>query len=78
MNTLINKVRSAMTKTAFARDERGLSTVEYVIILVLISVLGIVSWNKFGGAVKEKVESSTDNIQKLGGKNGEGTTGATE
>ncbi|NOY89739.1 MAG: hypothetical protein GXP55_00925 [Deltaproteobacteria bacterium] len=48
------------------RDEEGLSTVEYIIILVLIAVLGIVAWRAFGSAVKAKVQSSTDQVQSLG------------
>lgn len=48
-----------------ARDEEGLSTVEYIIILVLIAVLGIVAWRSFGSAVKSKVQMSTTQIQSL-------------
>jgi len=47
------------------RDEEGLSTVEYIIILVLIAVLGIVAWRSFGSAVKEKVQMSTGQVQGL-------------
>jgi Flp pilus assembly pilin Flp len=47
------------------RDERGLSTVEYIIILVLIAVIGIVAWRAFGTAVKSKVENSTTQINEL-------------
>ncbi len=47
------------------QDEEGLSTVEYIIILVLIAVLGIVAWRSFGSAVKAKVQLSTNQIQSL-------------
>ena len=36
-------------------DERGLSTVEYVIILVLIAVTGIAVWSSFGKTVQTKI-----------------------
>lgn len=49
------------------QDEQGLSTVEYIIILILIAVIGIVAWQNFGSAVKEKTESATGEIQGLGG-----------
>ena len=47
-------------------DQQGLSTVEYIIILILIAVIAIVAWQAFGSAVKSKVEGSTDNITNLG------------
>jgi Flp pilus assembly pilin Flp len=65
MNTLICKVKSALAQDSLARDERGLSTVEYVIILVLIAVLGIVSWNKFGATVKDKIDSSQSAVENM-------------
>ncbi|HJL23358.1 MAG TPA: hypothetical protein RMH80_14090 [Polyangiaceae bacterium LLY-WYZ-15_(1-7)] len=49
-----------------AKDEDGLSTVEYIIILILIAVIAIVAWLAFGSAVKSKVEGSTSNISSLG------------
>lgn len=30
------------------RDDAGLSTVEYVILLILIAVVGITAWRQFG------------------------------
>jgi Flp pilus assembly pilin Flp len=65
MNTLIFKIKNALSQDSLARDDRGLSTVEYVIILVLIAVLGIVSWNKFGGVVKDKIDSSKDAVEHM-------------
>lgn len=37
------------------RDERGLTTVEYIIILCLIAVVGFAIWKKFGETIKQKV-----------------------
>jgi len=46
-------------------DEEGLSTVEYIIILVLIAVIGIVAWQAFGETVQNKVNESTTAIDGL-------------
>jgi len=37
------------------KDQRGLTTVEYIIILCLIAVVGFAIWKKFGETVKTKV-----------------------
>ncbi len=47
------------------KDQRGLSTVEYIIILVLIAIAAISVWSEFGGAIREKVQGSTDKINDL-------------
>jgi len=36
------------------RDQRGLTTVEYIIILCLIAVVGFAVWKKFGETVKTR------------------------
>ena len=48
-----------------ARDERGLSTVEYIIILVLIAVAGIGLWRAFGDTVSEKISGATSEVEGL-------------
>lgn len=47
------------------RDVRGLTTVEYIIILCLIAVVGYGVWRRFGEKVEAKVESSTTQMDKL-------------
>jgi Flp pilus assembly pilin Flp len=47
-------------------DERGLSTVEYIIILVLIAVIAITAWKQFGEAVEFHVRDSTTQVNNLG------------
>jgi Flp pilus assembly pilin Flp len=49
----------------FVRDDRGLTTVEYIIILCLIAVVGFGVWQKFGAKVKEKVGGSTEQVDEL-------------
>lgn len=55
---LFDKIRS----TALARDTRGLSTVEYVIILCLIAAVAVGTWKIFGGMVEERLGSSSGEI----------------
>lgn len=50
---------------SLARDERGLSTVEYVILLVLVAVAGIVAWNSIGGTVVDKIQGSDGRLKEL-------------
>jgi Flp pilus assembly pilin Flp len=64
---LTRKVRmeSVNKGRALGRDTRGLSTVEYVLLLVLIAAGSISAWEKFGDKVVSKVDSSTDAIGKM-------------
>ena len=36
-------------------DDRGLTTVEYIIVLCLIAVVGLAIWRRFGETVKNDV-----------------------
>jgi Flp pilus assembly pilin Flp len=66
MQTLIKKFRSGLGKGSLLRDDRGLSTVEYVIILVLIAAAAIGTWVTFGKKVREKIDASNtamDSVQ---------------
>ncbi|MCB9615241.1 MAG: Flp family type IVb pilin [Sandaracinus sp.] len=57
---------SQPSPSSLARDERGTTTVEYVILLVLVAVVGIAAWSHIGTALLEKVELATDAIRHLG------------
>jgi Flp pilus assembly pilin Flp len=57
--------RSEHRKRSLHRDERGLTTVEYIIILCLIAVVGFAIWKKFGNTVKTKVEGADGVIGSL-------------
>lgn len=67
MLTRLNDLRRKIALRQFAEDEAGLSTVEYIIILILIAVLAIGVWRSFGQAVQDQVETSTGEIEGLGG-----------
>jgi Flp pilus assembly pilin Flp len=54
-----------VTRRSIITDERGLSTVEYVIILALIAIVAIGAWSEFGTAVQGKVDNATKDINGL-------------
>ena len=46
-------------------DDRGLSTVEYVIILVLIAAAAVAAWTSFGEHLKNKLKSADDSVSTI-------------
>lgn len=62
---------ASLKKRRFIGDDRGLTTVEYIIILCLIAVVGFGVWQKFGAKVKEKVAGSTEQVDELPTTTGE-------
>jgi Flp pilus assembly pilin Flp len=46
-------------------DTRGLSTVEYIIILCLIAVVCFAIWRQFGETVKSKVQGADGMVGQL-------------
>lgn len=58
----ITNTQKSNKKLSLRRDERGLSTVEYVILLVLMAVAGITIWNTLGGTVVKKIRESNGRI----------------
>jgi Flp pilus assembly pilin Flp len=61
-----------MEKRALARrargllvDERGLTTVEYIIILCLIAVVCFAMWKQFGQTVEYKAKGASRTINQL-------------
>lgn len=56
------------------RDERGLSTVEYTVLLVLIVTASVTLWQRFGSNLTEKIGASADTIGKLDSKPEESST----
>lgn len=57
-----NQSRSQLS---LLRDERGLTTVEYIIILCLIAIVGFGVWQQFGSTIKEKTEGADGTMQTL-------------
>ncbi|HTE51110.1 MAG TPA: hypothetical protein VK698_09600 [Kofleriaceae bacterium] len=57
--------RRKRTKRRLLGDIRGLTTVEYIIILCLIAVVGFGVWQRFGRKVRDKVDGSTTQVDGL-------------
>jgi Flp pilus assembly pilin Flp len=67
-HTMPHKLRIASPKSArrtVMDDARGLSTVEYVIILVLIAASAIGTWVTFGEKLVEKLESANTEFDQV-------------
>lgn len=60
------KVTMNKNVRALVKNTDGLSTVEYVIILILIAVVGIVAWRQFGNTVVSKINSGNSQVSGLG------------
>jgi len=56
----LQKARARLQGSSLVRDEAGLSTVEYVIILVLIAAIAIGTWQTFGTRVKSGLENASN------------------
>ncbi len=67
----MNKIRNMMARLQIARDERGLSTVEYVIILVLVAVMSIGVWRTFGNKVYARVGTANKAMEGVNTTPGE-------
>ena len=65
MKNAMNVVRRTCGSTSLTRDERGLSTVEYVIILVLVAAAAIGLWMSFGEILRGKITASTQELDKV-------------
>lgn len=61
LNILLTNAYLSMEKAAdrLKKDEQGLSTVEYIIILILIAVVAISLWKNFGNAVTARIQEGT-------------------
>ena len=49
----------------FMRDQRGLTTVEYIIVLGLVAVVGIAAWQQFGETLIGEVEAADGYISDV-------------
>jgi len=59
------KKKNGDRRPGLLRDTRGLTTVEYIIILCLIAVVGFAVWKKFGETVKTKVNAADSTVGTL-------------
>jgi Flp pilus assembly pilin Flp len=47
-----------------ARKEKGISSVEYIIILVLVALTGIAVFKMFGGTIKSKMTTANNTVNQ--------------
>ena len=59
------RIQESLSTRQIVRDDRGLSTVEYVIILMLIAIVAVSVWRTFGNAIVAKVTAATTGISTL-------------
>ena len=59
---MLKKMRE---KTSLVRDERGLTTVEYIIVLGLIAVFGIAIWRQFGETLVDEVTEADTSMDAV-------------
>jgi Flp pilus assembly pilin Flp len=57
----MNKLSALLTK--LREDDRGLSTVEYVVLLVLIVAMAVAAWNGFGKSVNDKLKQASGSFE---------------
>ena len=58
-------MKKLIKNKSLLKDTRGLSTVEYVIVLALIAVAGIGLWGTFGEKLGGKIKASTTEVDSL-------------
>ena len=47
---------------SFVRDEEGVATVEYAMLLALIVIAGMAAWQNLGGTIRDVLQESSDQI----------------
>jgi Flp pilus assembly pilin Flp len=52
-------------RPALLKDQRGITTVEYVVILVLVAIGGITIWRTFSGSIGAKMTNVGATISTL-------------
>lgn len=65
MKLILGRSRSTALPSLLLRDERGLSTVEYVVLMAVVVVGAIGTWNDIGDKFKGALGSSKDEVLKL-------------
>lgn len=58
-------IRIQMAIDSLRKDDQGLTTVEYIIILALIAIAAIAAWTTFGDSIIGQAEGSATTISGL-------------
>lgn len=59
-------VRRDSRRHSLHRDTRGLSTIEYVIILIVVALIGIAAWRTFGSTAQSRAAEASGEMHALG------------
>ena len=51
-----------MSQQSLLKDERGLSTTEYLLLIVLVAIAGWAAWTQFGEALSSKIAPTSSVI----------------
>jgi hypothetical protein len=65
--TTRSSTRSTSRRASLRADERGLSAVEYVLVVVGIAIVGLLAWTFFGEAARDTADDATVAIQTMEG-----------
>ncbi len=57
--------QETQSKLSLIRDQRGLTTVEYIILLGLVAVFGITAWTQFGGTLSDEVDAGETRMNQI-------------
>ncbi len=57
---------------ALRDDTRGLSTVEYILILVIVAITALLLWQTFGSSVGSRVDQATQSVTGMESRGGGG------
>lgn len=60
------------TMRALRDDTRGLSTVEYILILVIVAITALLLWQSFGSSVNSRVDQATQSVASMDDRGGGG------
>ena len=58
-------IRIQMAIDSLRKDDQGLTTVEYIIILALIAIAAIAAWTTFGSSIQTQATGSASTIGGL-------------
>lgn len=59
-------VRRDNRRSSLHRDTRGLSTIEYVILLIVVALMGIAAWRMFGSTAQSRAAEASGEMHALG------------
>ncbi len=62
---MLQRIRNMVEQGKLGRDERGASSVEYLIVVGLIAFVVFASYKTFGNNIKTKVDSAATTVEGM-------------